>query len=240
MTQPQSPYPYPPYPSPYAPPQAGTYFGDPGDTILAPARRAAMLMFVLGGLIMLLGICNGAQALVVGAEEFAKVNERFSVPGGPPTPFSPETLRTMSLVMAGVTLFAGLAYVAVGAAVRRGSRGAAIGGIVLSVLAMLFALLVVAGSLLAAIAAPPMLACACGSLLPVSLFGLLIWWLVQSLRAVANWRVVQAQYQMQYWQYQQAAQAYGAMGGYGYGMPQHPTQQQAPSPAPSPDAPGRS
>jgi hypothetical protein len=215
--------------------------------LLAPARRAAVLMFVLGGLILLLGVCGVASLLVPQSpEDTRRAQEMISSLGLPTTSLSPEAMRTAGVVEVVLIVGVGVVLVALGIAVRRGSRGAMIGSIVLSALLLGGSVLTALATGVMAIAAPPIAACACGSLLPAALLVVLVVWLVQGLRAGGRWKLAQAQYLAQYWQYQQVqaqAQAAGAAYGYGYGYgaapekpPEQQQQQQQPSQPPPPNA----
>src|SRR4051812_14526275 len=253
MTQPpqfqpqssQSPY-APPYAygyvSPYQVPAAGRY-GAPFDPVglLRPARRAAVLMFVLGGIVGVLGMCNIAGAILQSPAEILENQRRmFGDQGAPPMPISAQGFRNLAMGFAIFTVVFGLGMVVLGALVRRGSVVASGFSIGLAAIALLGDVLMLLGSVIAAFGSPVFLACTCGTLVPGGLFGLLIFWLIQGMRAIAAHRTFAAQYQAQYWQYQQAQQAYGYGGGGGYaqpGAPGQPPVQQAPLQPPQPPAP---
>jgi hypothetical protein len=244
MTQQQQPppYPYPPYPSPYAPPQAAAYYAQPpAETLLAPARRAGILMIVLGALMFLFAAC----VAVIGAlipnmrtqpeiqDAIAKLEAQL---GGQ------VSVQTLFVVMGVVLTVISVLYIVAGAFARRGGMGAAVTSLVLASLVLLYLVFNGVGSLLM----PGGAGAACFSLLIAGIHVLLVVWLIQAIRASTRVKLLQmqqAQYAAQYWQYQQAqAQAQEATGGYGYGAPQQQVQQHAPSipapPAPPPDTPG--
>ena len=90
------------------------------------------------------------------------------------------------------------------------------------------------GSTLSVTLISPGVGGACVSVLALSMFGLLLVWLIQAARASGRIRGMQSQYQQQYMQYQQMMQQYGQTPGYGYGYPAPPPPQ-APAPPPPQD-----
>src|SRR5688572_8214804 len=121
------------YPNPYSPPAVGyaqqTYW-DPTRDLLAPARRASTFMFVYGGIMMLCGGCSLANAAMQSPETIRKVQEMF------PNLEMPSPRQTA--ITAGALLGASILFVALGAWVRGGRRGAAITSIVFVALILLW------------------------------------------------------------------------------------------------------
>jgi hypothetical protein len=198
------------YPSPYTPPPWQPSYGyyPPPQDFSRHARRASTLMFILGGLILLLGVCNTLSGLFVPTQE-ALERQRQMFPVNAQMPFSAETLKAITIVSAVITMLVGAGLVTLGTGVRRGGTASTITSLVLVSILLLFTGLVTLASLLAGLAAPVMFVFACISAPAAAMFVLLVVWLVAALRAVSNWNAAQRQYQAQYWQYQQNMQAYG-------------------------------
>jgi hypothetical protein len=227
------------YPSPYSlppPPDFGAYHQ--AADVLAPARRAGVMLFVIGGLFAAFALCNGGYALVVSPEEIRRSMELMQSAGAQPSPFTPETLRTINVVSAAVILALGLGFILLGVFVRRGSTAAAVTAVILAGLVEALFLLMLLASLLTAAASPVLgLGVACMMSIPAALLGTLIVLLVQALRAAPRADALRQQMHAQYWQYQQQQAAYaqppppgygpaGGYGGYGaYGQSQQPPVQ---------------
>lgn len=227
--------------SPYSPPQAPQYpygydpyaaYSQMGDA-LAPARRASIMLFIVGGLLTLLGACNGISSVMLDAQQLAASNQQFMAPGQP-SPFSPEGLRMFAIVCGALTFLCGIVLVGLGVPVRRGNRPAVIGALIISSLLTLLVGGFMLLALLGGIVQPMLLVAACVTLVPLVLFGLLVIWLIQALRAAGPNLQAQMQQQAAYWQYAQQQQAY-QQSMYDYQQQQH--QQQPP--APSSDQPPR-
>jgi hypothetical protein len=225
MSQYPSPYPAPGAPQPQQVPAApyGYNFdyyqpyGQPTGDPLGPARRAGMLMYVLGGLLAVVGACNGVSSLATSPQQILQQQAEF-MPAGQQSPLSPEATRTMAVVFAVLTLGLGIGLILLGTWVRRGSLGAAWTGIVLTGGAVLLLLLMVLATIVAGASGSPILFVAtCVFVIPLALFGLQLVWLIQAARAaprVAAMRNHQQNYQAQLWQYQQQQQQPYAQGGY--------------------------
>jgi hypothetical protein len=241
------------FPAPYPPQQPQphqtapyTYGGQPGyafhtlgTDVLKPARRAALLMIVLGALVTLFGLCNAVTAMVMSPEMVAEQESAMKAAGLPESNISAEAFRTMTVVMGALTLLVGVTFIVVGAFVRRGSRAATVTGLIvasaLALLLGLFALL----CLIAAFAAPVVAAYACLFAIPFFLLIWLIAWLAQAVRASGAVAAAHNQFNAQFYQYQQQQQAYAYPVppgyGYGYGYPAPQTQPQQPAaPIPPP------
>jgi hypothetical protein len=239
------PYPQPPYGA--SPAIDYSRFMPPGhDDLLAPARRAGVLMMVLGVLISFMGACNGGSAMLLTPEKMAENQAAMRELGWPDSPIKPETARTMSAVGGGLTLLVGLAFVVTGVYVRRGTPAAVTTGLVLTggvtlLVGGLFLLFVI-GLVVSPVMAGAML---CVLAVPLALLVWLLVWLVGAARN--NSRVVYAkqQYQAQFYQYQQAYGGYAGgtpypPSGYapvGYAPPPPQPQQQATPSHPAPQQP---
>lgn len=218
------------YPSPYSPPSYTPTYGMFPD-VLAPARRAGLLMIVLGALMFVYALCNGGSTALLSSEEMQKFQQDLTTAAGE-SPFSSETMRRMTLVFSGIIALLGVLYIFCGIMTRRGSAPATIMSIILNSLFLIGSVLFLAVTVFMSFAMPMMLIGACLMLAATSLFGLAEFWLFQAMKVPAQISAMQQQYQMQMWHYQQQAQMYSA-GGYpqGYSPP-------APPPAPN-DAPNQ-
>lgn len=216
------------YPSPYSPPpgpysQGGYGYGwNPYDQYLAPARRAGVLMIILGALAMTCGTCALGFSYTPTDQLPAEQQEAFR---------QMEEQVGMSLMTymrwAGAGLMVpGVAFVLIGVWVRRGTRAAIVTAMVAAGLAVLYFAL---GSVLMLVRGAGIQACF--QLVLVAPFGLLIVWLAQAWRYAGALGASQSQYQAQYWQYLQQQQQYGQ---------QYPAGGYAPPPGQPPIAPGGS
>jgi hypothetical protein len=239
--------PPPPGPLGYAPQQPG--FADS----LAPARRAAIMCWVLGGLGLLCGLCLNGVAFLAPLDTLADEFRR-SVP--------PEQLKALGNIdltqalkigyalIGIVTLLISIVLLILGGFIRRGGRGSIITGLVIYIaLALACALVVLVGLIQAVTVSPTALAAVVIWLVIGAAVAVTIHWLVQALRAGG---AAAQQLQAYYWQLQQQQQAmqqpYGqgyGYGGYGYGAPA--PQSNVPPPAapqqslgPMPPPPGSS
>jgi len=231
MQQPYGGYPAPPPPSP--------------QELLAPARRAGVLMIVVGVLFVLFGLCMGVFSWMIrqpgftSSPEFAQAQEHFrqaEIQSG-------MSVETMLLVSGIVPLALGALFGGLGFFVRGGGFGAIITGIVASAGLLLLLGLGTLGTLVASAANPSNLAGVCVYLVPFGLVLLLLVWLIQAARAASRVAAARQQHQAQAWQYQQYQQAYLQQGQ----APSQPPASSAPPqpswmgyhyPRPQPPAPG--
>lgn len=227
MSQPPQQYPYsvPQQQQPYAYDPYGQHvYGSETSDPFSPARRASVMMFVLGGLLLLCGVaCGGMGALAPWDEVFRQQPElQQQFPG-----------MTTALIQAGVIGFGaagfvvGMILIVLGYFVRGGGAGAVITALVLTSVIVLALLLFSAIALVQGIMSgqAQMLAGTCVYLMPLTLFGILLLFLIQAARAIPRVRQAQVQ-QAAYWQYAQQQQAYQqSMQAY-----QQQQQQQPPSP----------
>lgn len=219
------------YPSPYSTPYpyAAGYSYDPTGQILAPARRAGILMLVFGGLGLVCGLCLGLVAAMVPMDELI-AKSGLQLPSTAGLGMSAEQLlRGLYIVVAVLSVIASLMFLVLGVFVMRGSGGAIITSLVLCILVILALGLNLLGSgfQLMMSPGPAELLGAAFILIPMSLQVLLLVWLIQAMRAATQLKALQMQYQAQYWQYQQQQQMYGQQGGYAAPPP--------PAAAPPPD-----
>lgn len=256
--QPQPPYPTPPigYHG-YGGPLPGSATGNPA------AKRASILMIVLGVLMLLMGGCFAGLGKVlrqidIPAEQKAQFEQlQAQLPPG-------MSLETVFLIYGIAILVVAVVYVVLGILVRGGGRAWAITSIVLTTLIVLFLAINAVASVIGPVGNAGGL---CVAIVPLGLFVLLLVWLAQAMKAgpaLSPADAAMRQYQMQMWYYQQQQQAYqqqqmpypqpppgaGAIAfppppqqsaGYGYGQPQQPPPpQQSQPPAPQwrdPNAP---
>lgn len=252
------------YPPPSnQPPYQPQYFSPPprsGDP-LAPARRASVLMWVLGSLLVLGGVCLAAVSQVLIRQRLA------STPQGPQLLQQFDqieaqmgfTIQTLLFAMGTVVLVVGAIFGLLAFWVRRGGIAAAITSLLFVSLPLLFTGFVVIVGLVQVFRGSPE---AIGAVLlygvPLALLILLAVWLIQAAKNSAGVNAISQQANAQYWQSQQQGQHYqqpGAGGppqtpavpGHGYpgqgpGGQQYgpPPPQQgwyAPPPPPPPDGP---
>jgi hypothetical protein len=226
----QSPY-QPPYPPPGSNYPAGFDYYQPQQTDpLAPARRAGVLMWILGGLLLLLGGCNLASAMTMPLEE-AYRQQAALLPPGESLPVTVEQFGRFLIAAAVVTMGVGVVLVVLGSFVRSGRRAPIIVSIlVVGLLALLMGLLVLI-ALLRMTVQPAMGMLGCAFAVPLSLLVLLLVWLIQANRAASQVERMRA-YSQQYWQ-----QAYQQQW---YQQPGHPQPTAAPPPLPPPPSNGHS
>lgn len=209
------------YPPPYTPPQM-PYYAAPVDP-LAPAKRASLMMFIVGPLIVLMGGCMLSMPPILRISPSPEVEQmRRQVEQELHAP-----LETVFTRYGAVMVVLGLVILTLAFFVRRAGRTSTVISCVLIGLLGLYSVLNVAGSLLMG-----NIAGACMSVLMVALFGLMLVWLIQAAIAAGNVHLAQQQYAAQYWQYQQTMQAY-ANSGYGYGYPSQAPPPAAPQPPPA-------
>jgi hypothetical protein len=230
------------YPSPYSTPYpqqqpAGMGYGyDPAHTLRGPARRASVLMWVLGGLLLAGGACCG----VVGSIPFGQIEmpaESRAQLEQLETQMQQLGLsfRTIFIGLGAASAAAGIALVVIAFFVRGAGMGGVVAGIVVtSMFTLALAVMTILGAIgMAGTRQPSAFLGLCLYLVPLALLVLLLVWLIQAARAAPAIRDLRAQQQSQYWQYQQQ-QAYYGQGGYGYSQPQQSPPQQPPPPPTSP------
>ena len=216
MSQYPPPPPYPsPYPAPYADP-AGLGYAGPGPVTTPAGRRAGVLLLVLGPLTILLGGCVGLLGFVLTAAPSTPDLDNLRRQVFPPG-IAPRVVEVLLAVLGGIVVLIGATLATLGPFVRRGRRGATVAAVVLVGLVGLY----LAANAVAALAKAGSngVGAACFSVLTTAAFGVQMAWLINALRSgpAAGGGDPYQQYLAQWYQYQQAAQAYGT--GAGYGVP---------------------
>jgi hypothetical protein len=220
-------------------------YGLPAD-LLAPARRASVMMFILGPIMLLCG----ASVMVLGAmfptilnmappAQAAQLQQQMTQ-ALQNTQVTQGMLVAIIMVQGALILIPGIALTVLAFFVRRGGKLSIILSLVVAGLVILFS----AYSGLSALLHPAEGAGGvCFSVIVIAAFVTLFIWLLSAVRSSGSISLAQRQYQAQYWQYQQNMQAYQA---YAQGAPPqslgYPTQPQmppaaAPPPVESPTTP---
>lgn len=231
------------YPPPYSP-QQPIYGGYPApqpppspEQLLGPARRAGVLMVVLGVLFVLFGLCMAGLSWMIEQPEFtsspqyAEMQCRFQQLEAQ----SGVTVQTLLLIAGIVPLVLGALLGGLGFFVRGGGLVPVILAIALTVgLELFFGLVILVGLIQGLTGNAGALAGTCIYVPPFGLLLLLLFWLIQAAWGVSKVALARQQYQAQLWQHQQYQQAYlqqsqqqqGSAQGLGYHF-------QPPPPAPS-------
>jgi hypothetical protein len=207
------------------------YYGSGAQDLLAPARRASLLLIVLGSITILFAFCFGGSSLMMD-----QILAQGKMPPEAMNNMTPQQMKLLMLVMGVVLLVVGAITVLVGIIARRGTRGPVIAALTVTSLFALYLLeeVVRAIVLVALQGNPTVLLGVCVIIVPLVAYGVGIFWLIQALRAAGKIGVAQQQqYQMQMWQMQQQ-QAWQQAGGYGYALPNAPQAPPAPTPPPPP------
>jgi hypothetical protein len=216
------------YPSPYSPPpyaQQPGYYPVPSDP-LAPAKRASVIMFVLGPLTALMGGCMAALSVAIGSvplqPEQRQMLQQFEAKTGIPA-------HTMFMVAGLIIFIPGILLFLLGFFVRRGRLGPIIAAIILTALILVwFALNLIPAALHPT---PEMALGICSGVFAFVAFGGQLALLTAAAKAAPHVAAAQRQLQAQYWQYQQNMQAYQNSG---YNAPMTPPP---PPPASAPQPP---
>jgi hypothetical protein len=230
------------YPSPYQPPGPppnpyGPY-SPPQPDAFAAARRAGLLQLIMGGIVVAGSVCCiGVGALLprMLSEHPELLRDMPQVPG-----MTPEIMRFQLIGMGVLALLLAMVLITLGSFVRRGSKGATVASIVLVILSMLYLLLQAAGALM--IGRGQGVAGACMLVIPLSLFSLLLTWLIQAMRSSSDIEAMRNQYAQQYWQSAYQQQLYRQSGPSGQSggqsaIPPHAGFPPPPTPPPPPPPP---
>jgi hypothetical protein len=256
-TTPLSQYPYSTPPQPFQP-NYSHYSPTPGAH--PTLARAALFLFIIGGLTTLGGFCFSAVMAVtpLNAMEEALAQQQKSI--SEPIPFTAGAMKTTFVILFVGLAIVGVIHFALGFGVRKGNMPAIVSAVIITGLSLLLLLLFVFLSLLT-IAINPM-----AGAFDVLLTGLPTVAMVFQFIALIKARSVaargpmspqqQQQHQMQMWQQQQQMQqAYSQQGGYaapgmqnppgytsgyGYGTPQPQQPAQPPAPYTQQTPPGGS
>lgn len=214
MSQPPpQPYPpqqpYPPYPEPGYTPQYGfmPYYMTPPDALLGPARRASLMLFLLAAIFLLFGTCVGGIIFSANADtmntvlaDMKRMNPQQA------DMLTPNFVRTTYGVLAAVVVLTGVVTVILGVVVRGGRMAAAIVSLVLILVPALVLVVMLLGTLVAAIGNPEVLLGALLLLVPLVLIAMTAIFLVGAIRAApqieAARRQMGAMHQHQQMQYQ--------------------------------------
>jgi hypothetical protein len=174
----------------------------------APLRRAGVLLICLGAACTLMATCVGIAVLTIPLDQIL-ARSNMKLPAAPPGYTIAQLAKIAYLILAGGGLMYGISLKMLGYFVRRGSRGAAIGGIILSVVASLFLLCNLGGVPSGSGGNPAIMLLGFAMFaVPLGLFILACVWLTQGLRQIPAAQSAQQQYQSQMWLYQQQQAAY--------------------------------
>lgn len=211
-----SQYPYnAPQPMPYG---GYGYYQNPLDTLLAPAKRASIFMFIMGGLMLPCGLLMGlvsfadfSQLTGPQAAQLELLEDEFSKLGW--------SVKGFFQILGALFLVPGLILIVLGVMVRRGGMGSIITSIILCCLmALLAGFGTISGVLQAGQGGQAILgACIWGGILALLIITLVF--LFQAARNSGQLSNYRAQYQNQLYMAQQNQQMYG------YPQQQYPTQQ---------------
>ena len=244
----QYPPPYPPQQFPY-PGGAPVPYYRSADDLLRPAKRAGVVMIVLGVLFVIIGLLYAAVSYLLGRADIMSTPEsqafqqRFqeleTQMGGN------VSVETMLLYAGGALLAVGAVVGTLGVLVRSGRRGPVITSLVitigLTIIVGLMTLGSIANSLLKGVPADQLAGGLCVSLVPLVLLVMALVWLIQAARAAPDVARAQQQVQNQSWPQYGQQQYYQPPGPSAPGPPpgaggyhQYPA---APPPPPAPPPP---
>ncbi|MGH7178821.1 MAG: hypothetical protein ACREJC_15690 [Tepidisphaeraceae bacterium] len=201
-----------PYPSPFDPNMGYTQSSDPR----APARRAAVLMWVLGALALLMGGCLSAigaswskvASVPEMAENLRQLEEQIH---GSPQGF---------FVAFGIGMLLGaFVLIVIGVFLRGGGFGASLAAVIVASIMVLFFVVQLIGSL-RVLSTPGAVVGVLIVLMLLALCVLLLVWSIQALKNASLVRAMQGQFMAQQWPHP-ASPEY-PQGGYGY--PTQPPQ----------------
>lgn len=201
---------YPPqYATPGYTPQYGfmPYYLTPPEALLGPAKRASIMLFILGALFLLGGTCIGTLVSLVDQETMAKlVDDLRRMNPQQSSLITPTFVRTVYGVFAAVIGLIGIVAIILGVVTRSGRMAAAIVSLVLVVLPGLVLGLMLLFSVIAGAANPEALLGSLFLLVPLALIALTIIFLIGAIRAAPQIelarRQMQAMHQHQQMQYQ--------------------------------------
>jgi hypothetical protein len=197
---------------------------------LAAARRASVVMFILGGLMLACGGTCAGFSFFPTDQLRADPNTRFGELDDMAMREVGIGFMQIVLIVGLVMLAPGLLYVILGFFVRRGGLPSVVVALVLTSILLLLDLLGIVSAVVQIGRDPSRAGGVCFYLVPAALLGTLMYFLIGAARASGHVRAMRDQHASTYWQYQQNQQAYG-QAGYGY-APQSP-----PPPPPPPQSP---
>jgi hypothetical protein len=172
------------YPNPYSPPDFPGGLGQSPPNPLAPARRVAIMLFVIAALALLNATCTGISTLSHSDEQIDEVLKVLpKTPQGPL--FTASMVRTVQIASAVIMFVGGAVLLLLGIFVRRANKAALVFATILCGLALALVGICELAYVLGALFINPMFGIfACMGLIPVSMLGLTVLWLVQALRAL--------------------------------------------------------
>ena len=236
------------YPTPYPPqqPMYGGYQQPPTpDQLLAPARRAGIMMIVLGVLYVFCGLCMAGMGWVMQQPDFtsqpqyaelqktiATVEQQAGV-----------SMQTILFMMGLIPLIVGAVTGGLGFFVRGGGMVSVVLSVaVVGIQLLVLGLIIVMGTIQTVATDPSQAIGVCFYIVPFVLLALTLFWLVQAARATTQVAAARQNYQAQLYQYQQYQDSYRQQTGQQQGYPQVPPQQpgmgyQYPPPAQPPQQP---
>src|SRR4051812_36856777 len=164
-----SQYPPSPYSVPYQYPVGYAY--DPYGQYLGPARRAGLLMIILGALFAVYAACNGIAFFALPADQIMRNNQVFAKDA---PQLDADTMKVLGVIFSTLVLVIGVAMIVLGVLVRRNNSAAIVTGlIIVGMVAAVTGLFTVICAL-AGIIAPPLFLAACGMCIPLALLVLQI------------------------------------------------------------------
>lgn len=220
-----SQYPYnAPGPVPYG--GYGYYQQNPLETLLAPAKRASIFLFIMGGLMIPCGILMGlvsfadfSQLSGPQAAQLELLESEFSTLGW--------TVKGFFQVLGAILLVPGVLLVVLGVMVRRGGMGSVVSSIIVCCLmALLAGFATISGILQAGQGGGQAImgACIWGVMLTMLIITLVF--LFQAAKNSGQLSLYRAQYESQMYQAQQNQQMYQGFPPQQYPQQQYPPQQQ--------------
>jgi hypothetical protein len=209
------------YPSPYSPPNPPTNlnYASGFPDLMAPARRASIMMFVIGAMSLLLGLCSGAVVAMAQGAQYQALAQQFAKSSQGPPP-SESVLRTIYAALAIISAVAGIVLIVLGIFVRRASKVAMVFSVILCGMALLWLGISELSGLIQALGNPVVAIGACVMLVPLATVGLTTMWLIQALKALPHLEAARQQWQAQYTASRQQQAFY--QGGPAYGQVQTP------------------
>lgn len=218
------------YPSPYQPYSTPPLGYDPAGNYqkyLARFSRAGMMLFVTGGLMLAMGsVCGGLGALVNWDVQLQDAAQRGQIL---PSQLTPALLQASFLIVGIASFILGLTQVILAIFVRKAGLASTITAIVITSLALLGLILLLASSGLQAAANPQAAGSPAGAMVAMCFLAvalvlaiLQLVWLSMAAKGYSALQAAKAQYNAQYWQYVQAQQGYMQPT---HGIPQPPPGQ---------------
>jgi len=193
------------FPSPYQTPTPQPYYGYAAPVDLQiPARRASTMMFVIGALLLLVGVCAGT----VGGLLPQLLAQDPTLADKLPADLSPEQAQR-EFVTRGLGLgLVSMLLIIPAFFVRRGGLGAVITALVVTSLLLLLMGLEMLASLFLQGDPAQKFGSVCVTLIPLTLLFFQMAWLIQAARNARLLKQQHAQYAAQWEQYQQQLHAY--------------------------------